>query len=223
MRRRVVVAEDDGVSAEFFCAGLAHLGEVLWADSADALAALLSTASVDLLVLDDRLGAARAGDLLGPLRGSQGDRLPILLVSAELSPSLAAERIAQGASACLAKPMSLARLLETVDRIVPGWRPAWDDDAAAHALGPNPDARHALRRMFLDELPAARASVRDALAAGDRAALRETLHRLRAACGFCGASELAATLDGLAAQRGTAQLQAFESACERLVSAGLAD
>ena len=221
MKQRVVIAEDDPISAEFLRGALARFGEVQHRAGAEGLFPLVAQEDTALLVLDDRLGATRAGELLPALRRQLGDSLPILLVSAELPETLAAQRIAEGASACLAKPMSLASLLACVAQIAPGLHSPWDEAQALHSLGPDPDARNTLRKLLLDELPGVRSRVRAALENDHPAALRDELHRLRAACGFCGANALAATVDGLARHRRGPQLQAFESACEALM--GVAD
>lgn len=222
MKQQVVIAEDDPVSAEFFASSLARFGEVTAVRRAEGLVELLAAGTTALLVLDDRLGAVRSGETLAALRQRLGDGLPILLVSAELPASLAAQRIRQGASACLAKPMSQADLLAAVARIAPALCSPWDDASARNALGPDPGARDALRKLFLDELPGVRQRIREALGRGDSVALGEQLHRLRAGCGFCGATALAASIEGLAAHGLQPQVQAFESACEALLGAGTA-
>lgn len=217
MERRVVVAEDDPVSAEFLRSALETVGKVEVLASADALRAALNGPPPDLLLLDDRLGTERADALLGALRAAWGARLPILLVSADLPPALQAQRRAQGADACLHKPMTAAALWECIACIAPELLPDWDDAAADRTLGGDPATRKALRNLLLSDLPAIRTQVVEAVQGGDRAALADLLHRLRAACGFCGASVLGATAAALGRNPGQRETQAFEAACAALL------
>src|SRR5690606_33339320 len=74
---------------------------------------------------------------------------------------------------------------ETVQGPAPGIDlPAWDDDAALRALNGERTHVEALRQLFIAELPAARDRVLACAREGDHGALRDTLHRLRASCGF---------------------------------------
>lgn len=219
MPQRVLVVEDDPVSAEFFCASLAELGEVERLADGDALQRRLSEPAPDLLLLDDRIGDLRADRMLAAVREAWGERLPILLVSADLPPALEAERRQQGADACLAKPMSRDLLWQALGSIAPALLPAWDEAAAERSLGAAPEALRALRGLLLAELPVSLQRLREALAGDDHRALAAELHRLRAACGFCGASALGAAAARLSREPGPAAFQSFEDACAVLRSA----
>jgi HPt (histidine-containing phosphotransfer) domain-containing protein len=67
----------------------------------------------------------------------------------------------------------------------------WDDDAALIALNGNREHVAMLRKLFLDELPAAKHAVLSSFQAADDERLRGALHKLRASCGFVGAAKLA--------------------------------
>lgn len=220
MEQRVLVAEDDPTSAEFFRAALEPLGCVRLADRAEALLRELDQARFDLLVLDDHLGSVRGDALLAAIRQRHGPALPILLVSAELPDALDDQRRAQGADACLAKPMSRERLWQALAPLVPELLPVWDEAAAQRALCVDASSRQTLRGLFLAELPAVRERVRSAVSTADLASLQAELHRLRAACGFCGAGTLGAVATALGADATPAALRSFESACDRLLDQG---
>lgn len=223
MERQVMVVEDDPVSAEFLRSALMRIGEVRILSAASALREALNGPPPALLLLDDRLGNERADGVLDLLRANWGAALPVLLISAELPAELAAQRLRQGADACLLKPMTVAALWEAVGSIAPQLLPDWDDEAADRALGGDPANRNALRRLLLGDLPQLRSQVVAAVEREDRPALADLLHRLRAACGFCGATALAAAAAALGREPGPRALQAFESACASLLDAASLD
>jgi HPt (histidine-containing phosphotransfer) domain-containing protein len=72
--------------------------------------------------------------------------------------------------------------------------PLLDDDEALLATG-DAATMHALRSLFRDELIELMPEL-DSLA-NDPASLVERMHRLRSACGFCGATRLAAQAKAL--------------------------
>ncbi|MCK7594801.1 response regulator [Pseudomarimonas salicorniae] len=223
MERRVMVAEDDRVSAEFLCGALAPLGQVRLVSTASALREVLEAEAPDLLVLDDRLGADRGDAMLGWVRERHGPALPVLLVSADLPAELGEQRRQQGADACLAKPMTAESLWQVLAMMAPDLLPAWDEQAAERALGADRRSRRALRDLLLADLPAVRERVGRAVAEADRVRLGEELHRLRAACGFCGAAGLSAAATALAGRPEAAVLQSFDAACAALLARGAPD
>ena len=91
--------------------------------------------------------------------------------------------------------------------------PAWDDDRALAALAGNAGNVAALRALFLAELPGVRDAVAAAAGDGDADAIRASLHRLRAGCGFVGAARLETAAARLRdAPSSDAALQAFLAA-----------
>lgn len=84
--------------------------------------------------------------------------------------------------------------LLTIPQIAIGTAPATrllDDDAALAAIGGNAEALHALRGLLAQELAALLAESANATPGASCSTWRENLHRLRASCGFCGATALA--------------------------------
>jgi hypothetical protein len=86
------------------------------------------------------------------------------------------------------------------------------------ALGGRVESLLALRGLFLRDLPAQLADVRDAAGRGDAGAARAGLHRLQAGCGFVGAAGLQRAVVALQLQPlSTPALQAFLDHGERLL------
>ena len=98
----------------------------------------------------------------------------------------------------------------------------WDDAQALSAAGGNRGIVDALRGMMLDELPRQRDLIDSALQRRDASAARHELHRLRASCGFCGATALALSVDALyaaLAHAGDADASEFFADVDRLLRA----
>lgn len=72
--------------------------------------------------------------------------------------------------------------------------PLWDDAAGLATVGNNPAILSSLRELMLRDLPGQRDQI---LADPHSHEARQHLHRLRAACGFCGAARLAAAVNAL--------------------------
>jgi HPt (histidine-containing phosphotransfer) domain-containing protein len=133
----------------------------------------------------------------------------------------------------LMKPVSVALLHGTVRRLLgdpatrtsappAGKLPVWDEARALAAIGGNRDSLLALRRLFLDELPAVREQLSRAQATGDAASVAALLHKLRASCGFAGAARLAQAVEALAgAPLDPGALQQFGFAAEDALATGL--
>jgi CheY-like chemotaxis protein len=180
-------------------------------------------------------------------------RAPALALTAENDPRVHAELADSGFVTVLCKPLGVDVLLRAVAAIraagdaradddtpiaaadrpaagdaapaALGDEPVWDDRIALRATRGNPDIVDSLRRLMLQELPAQRTRTLDAVARRDLTAARAELHRLRAACGFCGARELAQAVDELtsALDAGDGALQAagdaFEQASRKVLAA----
>jgi len=208
-RRRVLLAEDDPVSASFLGEALRGLGlEVCVCDRGREALRLARSEHFDLLLLDCRLPGMGAQGILEALRegpDAASRDAHVLATSAEVTPALERDLRALGCRALLRKPLRLAELEREVRRHahIPAERLV--DDAAGLEASGSPDNLRALRALFAGELDALAGEL--ACLLGEREALRERLHRLRASCGFCGALALGsacATLgDALDADRET--------------------
>jgi CheY-like chemotaxis protein len=202
----VLIADDDPVSRSFLRAAIERCGCAVLAvaDARAALQALHSNAP-DLLLIDRRMPGMDGVALLRAVR-SRGIEAPAIATSAELDAQAIAELRAAGFATTLLKPASLVGIQDLLrdffaDAILPtdaiaradASEPAQllDDAAALTAIGGDREALRALRGMFAKELDALVGEL-EAAAAAPRGGLSERLHRLRASCGFCGATAVGA-------------------------------
>lgn len=194
---RILLAEDDAVSRAFLCEAIRACGGVPTAcEDGPAALARARAEPWDLLVLDHQLPGLAGDALLAALRAdpdAAARHTPAIATTAE--PDAARSRLLRaGFAEVLPKPLSIATLRAALDRH--GCRTAaLDDDDALRACG-SPAAVAHLRRLFADqELPRVQYEFDHLDAAHPN--LLPTLHRLRASCGFCGATGLARASDAL--------------------------
>jgi CheY-like chemotaxis protein/HPt (histidine-containing phosphotransfer) domain-containing protein len=189
-RPRVLIVDDDPVSLRFLEAAVAQSGCIA-ATAIDGAAALNAGVVFDLLLIDRRLPDIGGADLLHALR-ERGVTALAIATSAEIDAATTAQLHAAGFADVLEKPASVPAIAELLSRYLSPNAPIVLDDAAAlDAIGGDVDALRALRGLFVRELE----QLERDLVHGDLATtalLIERLHRLRASCGFCGASALSA-------------------------------
>jgi CheY-like chemotaxis protein len=190
-----LLADDDAASRRFIGDGLRALGAQVH-ECADGQLALAQAAieTFDLLLLDCRMPGAGAREVLAALRADAQARSADALAvatSAELSSEDRRQLLAAGFSDVLLKPCELDALrpLLALARNSGRHAPLLDDAAGLASSG---DARtmQALRSLLREELAALLQELGHLC--GDPPRLVERLHRLRSACGFCGASALSA-------------------------------
>lgn len=211
----ILLAEDDPIALEVLAS---HLGLLQLPyqsfSSFRAVALALQQRRYAALILDLNLRGGNSIVLLRAIRADRGSpsyTSPALAVSAELRPELRQQLAADGFAAALQKPISLEHLQTAlaaaglpIEAAAPPAliRPAaadflvLDDAAAVNACG-SLAVVGGLRSLLAAELPAHVQTIRAALSTADRERLHDTLHRLRSALGFCGASELLAQLSAL--------------------------
>ncbi len=209
MKPRLLLVEDDPASRAFMAAVIAQFpADVDTAGSVAAAMTLATTRTYTLWLFDSRLPDGSGMDLLIRLR-RQGDATPAVAHTASRDPDEHAALAQAGFLTTLIKPFAAVQLREaiaaalgpiaaTASAAAPG--PAasvWDDAGALAAMNGSQEHVIILRELFLTELPAQRDAVLAALARGDAAAARDTLHRLKASCGFVGASSLKEAVERL--------------------------
>ena len=194
---RVLLAEDDPVSREFIVITLRELGcEVEAVCDGDAAHDATFSRKFDLLILDHRLPNLDGNRVLEITRanpyGADNRNTPAIATTADPDSGLHQWlRDAAGFDLVLLKPSSKSQLRKALQSL--GLfknaveQAVLDGDAALVASG-STEILTALRGLFAIELDALMRDF-DALKQ-DRTALQERLHRLRAACGFCGAMAL---------------------------------
>ncbi|MFT4178048.1 MAG: response regulator [Thermomonas sp.] len=215
---RILLVEDDPVSAAFLREAIAALPAQLDAAASIAEAeALLRASRHALLLVDANLPDGRGETLLQRAR-DLGITAPALAHTADAGAADALR--AAGFLDVLVKPLGVTTLHAVLRKHLPSLACAdWDDAAALAAVGGQQAHVDALRGLFRQELPGQCARIAAAFDARDHAAMRAELHRLAASCGFVGAARLGETVRGLlAAPDDGDALGAFLSAVDALLA-----
>ena len=225
---RILLVEDDPVSQAFLAAAIEALPATV--DRAGSLAEARTLAAGHahaLWLVDANLPDGHGADLLAQLR-VDFPGTPALAHTASQDRHALDALVDAGFLEVLVKPLSAKLLQAAIGRalgaaavvsIAAGPKlPSWDDAAALSALNGQHEHVQALRKLFLDELPVQRRTIADAAANGDFAAMRSTLHRMRASCGFVGAARLDAAVRTLESDLYCASaLQRFDEAAGDLL------
>ena len=226
MNPRILLVEDDPVSRAYLQAALQSLPASV--DAADCCASALQLGSGNpahaLWLVDANLPDGDGAGLLSRLRAAHPST-PALAHTASHDAAVHAALRGAGFLGVLVKPIGIVDLHAALRRLLPAVNgvasplPDWDDAGALRALKGEQAHVVALRRLFLDELPAECRTVQQAIAIGDTDHAARTLHRLRASCGFVGAAQLADAVQALERDpRHAAALQAFTRAADALLA-----
>jgi DNA-binding response OmpR family regulator len=231
---RLLLVEDDDTSAAFLSQALALLpARVAVAGSLRQARELESAERHALWIIDAHLPDGSGLECLQALSAMR-EGVPALAVTAGAPREEIEALWAGGFAQVLMKPVSMADLHAAARRVLalrareegatgyaqsiaplPGKQPVWEQQRSLAAMGGNAVSLARLRQLFLSDLPAQRVELGIAQASGDAAVVGALLHKLRAACGFVGASRLAQAVEAMsAAPLDTAALQAFEFAAE---------
>jgi len=197
---RLLLVEDDAVSGGFLTHALQSLPATVVDTAINAAQALAYAHSREqshaLWLLDANLPDASGEQLLGELHELRPE-VSALCLTAEVDEERLGQLRAAGFLEVLQKPLTIAALHAAVRRALgsvhpgdPSDAPVWDDAQALQALGGNAAAMHAMRGLFVAELPIQAAAILRAVAAGDTNTVRAELHRLKASCGFVGSPRL---------------------------------
>ncbi len=202
---RVLLVEDDPVSRAFLTVAVqATPAEVDGADTLAAALALAQSHDYALWLFDANLPDGSAVELLHRLR-RRFPHTPALAHTAAANPDVHEKLLGAGFLEVLVKPLPAVAVRDALRRVLgptqdpaigPAFRPGsdhppiWDDEAAALALNGNSAHIASLRALFIDELPTLRSRIGRAVQAGDRDGVLGELHKLRASCGFVGATRL---------------------------------
>ncbi len=238
MKGDVLLAEDEPVSQRFLCDALQSLGYRCEAVGDGRRALERATAQrFDLLLLDVNLPELSGPEVFAGLRRTSAvasHRTPAVALTADHETPVRQRLLDAGFAAVGTKPISVGELATLLDSVLRCVGPEaiqnenlapWDDRVALRATGGNRDIVTALRELMRNELPAQRSAIVAAVDRGDVAAARNELHRLRAACGFCGAIALSLAVDRLHAALAVGNpdlnsLTSFLTAIEQLLSEG---
>ena len=218
---RLLLVEDDPVSAAFLLAALADCGDLHHVATLAAALEAIDERVPAGLICDCRLPDGHASALAARLHERGQTLPPAIALSADVQPEDVARLQAAGFRAVLRKPLSAAALRDAALGLLgsESFNP-WDNAAADAALGLPAAQRRQLRQLLLQELPTQRERVGAAITNGDLASLDAELHRLKASCGFCGATRLGTAVSALRASPDVPHWRAFDDACEALLAAG---
>lgn len=197
---QLLVADDDPSTREFLRGALTSMGfaVTLAEDGAQALV-LARARRFDAMLLDCRMPSSGAIDVLVTLRKdpTAASRDAVAMATSAEMPAALRQTLRDAGFACvIEKPCRIASLASALGATlgIAGNPPVLDDEEALLATG-DTATMHALRDLFREELVQLTSEL-DALA-DDPASLVERMHRLRSACGFCGATRLAAQAKAL--------------------------
>lgn len=222
---RILLVEDEPTSCAFLAAAARAVpAEVDVADSIAAALALARSGRYDLWLFDVTLPDGNGSDLLARLR-DEHPTIRAIAHTASNEPELLRALSLAGFDDVLVKPLPATAVQAAVRRTLglpvdgvaiadaAGARPLWDDEAAANALNGNRAHIETLRALFVAELPQARQRIMDAMHEGHADAVSAELHRLRASCGFVGATRLGLLVQALQqAPRDAGVLARFDAA-----------
>ena len=230
---RILLVEDDPVSRAFLAAAIQGLpASVDAADSMSAALALGAAGHYDLWLFDAKLPDGSGAELLARLR-ERNATTPALAHTAANDREATEALLLAGFRQVLVKPLPATSLQKALRQELDpdpdnasaytapsdGTLPDWDDETATRALNGNREHIAALRKLFITELPAVIERVRNAFRNEDFQGLQGELHRLRASCGFVGATRLQQAVQALGEDgRSNVRLQEFTVAAQALSS-----
>ncbi len=215
--KTIVLIEDDEISRLFLVEALSLLPVrvavcVCFSDAG----VYFNSQNADLIISDVNLPD---GDLFSHCRIFPPD-VPILVTSAGLSDAALQRLQALGYNNILNKPMTLQTLHAAIRQqlALPDTtstpEPLWDRQKTGMALGRNPAALAQLKGMFESELRQMTTELQALFKQGEHKAMHDILHKLKASCGFLGASRLLQACIVLDGQLSQPNLEAFLQVAE---------
>ena len=119
MNKTVLIIDDDNILRNTLSKGLRSDGfNVLTAQSAEHGNEILSRISVDAIVLDRMMGGMDGLTFLQKLR-AQGNKTPVIMLTAMTGPENTIDGLAGGANDYLAKPFQMRELVLRLNNIIP--------------------------------------------------------------------------------------------------------
>jgi CheY-like chemotaxis protein len=118
MPKRILIVDDDPVVTRLTGRALSRAGfEVLVAENGKRALGIITEQSVDLLITDLMMPEMEGLEMIRVLHKSR-PLLPIVAISGAFDGQFLKVAVALGARAALAKPLSMAKLLETVQQLL---------------------------------------------------------------------------------------------------------
>jgi len=194
---RVLIVDDDPITLRFFEGALSRIADCTVAMDGAAALAKSETNAFDLFIIDLNLPDTRGEQLLKRLR-VQHPSTRAIATSAEVDADVRKRTIAEGFDDIFEKPIALDQLITAIGKQLrsDAVLTLLNDDVALQSLGGDRTSLHALRGLLALELDALQKNYAEATTI-DHEELAARLHRLRASCGFCGATTLASAAAAL--------------------------
>lgn len=199
MNPRLLLVEDDPVSQAFLAEAARELPAEV--DCANTIAEAMRVAlqhRYDAWLIDANLPDGHGVALLAKLRDLHSFSAYALAHTASKAPEDIQTLLGAGFDAVVSKPLSATEWQAAIrNGLGVAKPPTWDDASALQALSGNGNAVASLRALFLAELPKQHSAILSALETGDAKRACDELHRMKASCGFVGASLMRAAVDAL--------------------------
>ena len=200
---QVLVVDDNQINQQLACAFLNKLNcqSSLANDGAEA-AKMVQQKAFDLVLMDYQMPVMDGMQATTAIRHweaaqSGRKRLPIIALTANLSPEISSNFIACGMDACLAKPLMFSELKAIIAQLGPVSAPARPDTPPPPAMAPagqptamdrqrslqltdnNPALLGMLAQAFLLQCDGMMENIRQALQSRDETALKSHAHKLK--------------------------------------------
>lgn len=193
--KSVMLIEDDEISLYFMTEAISSLPVQLYTCKSFAEAKIsLRQHQFDLIISDINLGDG----CLFQVAAFFPAHTKKIAVSAEITPTITSQLTSIGFHTALSKPMSIAQLQQAIatelnlDTTPSSETALWDTQKALLALGNNLESLNTLKALFKAELPSMLEQINQSYTLGKYSKISDTLHKLKASCGFLGADKLLA-------------------------------
>jgi CheY-like chemotaxis protein len=197
---RVLLAEDNAVNQQLVLAVLEKQEHrVVVVDNGAAAVRAVEQEAFDLVLMDvqmPQMNGLEATRAIRALERERGGHVPIVAMTAHAMKGAREECLQAGMDAYLSKPVQMAELVHVVEELTrcPANRPPSPEISAAVPFNPEPLRRRIgndeelfreLIALFQEDGPRMLEQVREAVAAGDAAAVERAAHLLKgSACNF---------------------------------------
>ncbi|MBX7191088.1 MAG: response regulator [Sandaracinaceae bacterium] len=194
---RVLAADDDPLNRLVLQLFLERLGAKVEIvdDGAQVLARLERGGPFDALMIDGEMPVLDGFEAVRRLRekerGEGRRRLPVLMISAHAAKDVWPRASEAGADAYLAKPVTQATLVASLETHVPDLVETREPETATPSTPVSKSDRHAIHDSFVRSSGETLAALGGAAQKGDWPAVKAHAHKLKGSCLLCGATRAA--------------------------------
>jgi two-component system OmpR family response regulator len=199
---RVLVADDNALSLEFFVESIAPLGHIVdKAEDGVRACQLASKHCYGLMIIDCLMPQRNGLETLRSIRAGSGPSRCSTAIATSADAGVDRESLHQaGFSSVVIKPIPLEAIRSLLETHLPAGAPgthSLNDEMALIKIGGDRVILAKLRMLLALELDAIPAEINACAENKDLAALLDRLHKLDASAGFCGATQLASAAQQL--------------------------